>query len=404
VEWYDYAIYGYLATALAPVFFPELSKAAQYLGVFVSFAVAFLLRPFGAVIFGHLGDRYGRRAVLIATVALMSIGTFLIGAVPGYSTIGVAAPILLTVARCMQGLSAGGEAAGAAVFLVEYAPPTKRALYASPRNIGAALGSIVGAAVALAVTAVLSDTAFDAWGWRIPFLLSVPLGVVAYFMRRTLDETPQFKAAADAGETAETSVWGSIRLQHRAILILVGYGTVTTLAFYIFVGYMVTYLVVEAGVSRTFALWSNLLAVAVYAALCPVAAILCDRFGRRPILIGANIFFVCFSSPLIALAGISVAATIISQIIFAVGMSALISAHTVVMVELFPAKNRYSGSSIGLSIGGVIGGAGPLLSTYLISVTGSFYAPGLMVSVAAAVSLIVVWVAIPETGNRELAP
>jgi len=281
VEWFDFAVYGFLATTIAQQFFPSGDASAALLKTFAVFAVAFAFRPLGGIFFGMLGDRIGRKRTLAMTILLMAGATTLIGLLPTYAAIGVAAPILLSLIRCAQGFSAGGEYAGACAYLMEHAPSDKRAWYGSFVPVSTFSAFAAAAVVAYALEASLSAEAMGSWGWRLPFLIAAPLGLVGLYLRWKLDETPAFQAVKEEHAVAHSPLKETLRNHGAAICCLGAFVSLTALSFYMFTTYFATYLQVAGGLSRAMALLVSLIALIFAAAICPLAGWYSDRVGRR---------------------------------------------------------------------------------------------------------------------------
>ncbi|WP_122236595.1 MFS transporter, partial [Pseudomonas syringae] len=320
VEWFDFAVYGFLATTIALQFFPSGDSSAALLKTFAVFAVAFAFRPLGGVFFGMLGDRIGRKKTLAMTILLMAGATTLIGLLPTYAAIGVMAPILLTIIRCAQGFSAGGEYAGACAYLMEHAPRTQRAWYGSFVPVSTFSAFAAAAVVAYALESSLSTEAMGSWGWRLPFLIAAPLGLVGLYLRWKLDETPAFQAVAEGHAVAHSPLKDTLRHHAAAMCCLGAFVSLTALSFYMFTTYFATYLQVAGGLSRATALLVSLIALAFAAALCPLAGAYSDRVGRRVTMATACILLmvVVFPSFLMASSG-SFIASIIGVMLLAVG-------------------------------------------------------------------------------------
>lgn len=406
VEWFDFAVYGFTATLLAKVFFPASDGVTALLQTFAIFAVAFAMRPLGGAIFGRLGDRIGRKQVLALTVILMSISTAVIGLLPSFATIGILAPILLTIARCVQGLSAGGEYAGAAAYVIEHAPDDKRARYASAMP-AATFGSFAAAAsVTWALTEWLGESGMLAWGWRVPFLISVPLGLVAFYIRAKLEESPAFKEAlAEEGEETiqHTTIRSVIRKEWHAMAVVAGYISITGLSFYMFSTYMTTFLQEVVGMPANQVLLSNVLALLFATALAPVMGIICDKVGRKPIMYASAILLGGLGVPAYVLAGHGVFATALgSQVMLAVGAVAANVVTAVLLSEAFATMNRYTASAITYNVSyAIFGGTAPYVATFLVDRTGTAISPAIYLAVICAGGLIAILL-MPETKGRPL--
>jgi MFS transporter, MHS family, proline/betaine transporter len=392
VEWYDYSVYGFFATVIASQFFPSEDRVASLLATFAVFAVAFFMRPVGAFVFGHYGDTIGRRNTLAAAVIMMGIATLMIGVLPSYAQIGVLAPILLVVARLLQGFSAGGEWSGSAAFMVEYAPENKRGLYGSWQQVSIVAGLLVGSAMGGLLGTVLSEDALNAWGWRIPFILGMVVALVGLYLRLRVEDTPAFRIIEEKEEITEAPVKESFTAHWRESLTAIGFTVAWTVAYYILLTYMPTYVSETLGVPLTQALLSNAIGLVVLMALIPFTAALSDRIGRKPLLIAFSALIALLTYPLFLLASTQVLAFIVlAQILFGVIISLFSGPGPAALVEMFPTNVRYSALGVSYNIAvAAFGGTAPFIATYLISRTGSNFSPGFYLIAAAVVTLIVV--------------
>src|SRR5215813_12561585 len=282
LEWYDFAIYGYFASAIGRQFFPHEDAVAQLLSVFGVFALGYLMRPLGGVLVGHIGDQFGRRAALTFSVVAMAIPTFLIGLLPAYQTIGVLAPIGLTLLRVVQGLSVGGEYPSSMVFLVEHAPEGRRGLMGALAATGGAIGTLLGSAVGAAIAASMSITALDAWGWRIPFLLGLVAGIAGYFLRRQVLET------GVAEKRKRAPIVETLHDHWRVIAAFAGLSVFSAVTFYIAFVYMVSWLQTADGIPPSRSLEINTFSMVVSLPVLIAAGWLSDRLGRKPLMLLAS--------------------------------------------------------------------------------------------------------------------
>ena len=403
VEWFDFAVYGFLATTIAEQFFPSADASAALLKTFAVFAVAFAFRPLGGIFFGMLGDRIGRKKTLAMTILLMAGATTLIGLLPTYAAIGVAAPILLSLIRCAQGFSAGGEYAGACAYLMEHAPHNKRAWYGSfiPVSTFAAFAS--AAVVAYALEASLSAQDMGSWGWRLPFLIAAPLGLVGLYLRWKLDETPAFQAVAKKHAVAHSPIRETLRNHGGAMCYLGAFISLTALSFYMFTTYFATYLHVAGGLTRAMALLVTLIALTFAALICPLAGLYSDWIGRRKTVVTAAILLtvVVFPAFLMASSG-SFAASIVGVMLLATGAVLCNVVTAALLSETFPTRTRYTASAITYNMAYTLfGGTAPLVATWLITTTGSNLSPAFYL-VAVAVLALVGGLALPETSRVSL--
>jgi MFS transporter, MHS family, proline/betaine transporter len=402
-EWFDYATYGFLAATLGAVFFPSGNETAQLLSAFAVFALTFFVRPLGGVFFGPLGDRIGRQRVLATTILLMAGATFVIGLLPSYATIGILAPILLLLLRLVQGFSAGGEYGGASTFMVEYAPDERRGYYASWLEFGTLVGFSLGAGLVTFMTFVLSQDAMTSWGWRIPFLIALPLGIVGLYLRTRLEDTPGFRALENAGEVAEAPLRELFRSNWRDLLLCGGIVIIYNLANYTLLTYMPSYLSDSLGISDTAGLLLLFIAILVMLVVITFVGSFSDRVGRKPVLIGAMIGFVVLTYPAFLLisvgSGVSVMAGLL---IFALLQVLLLGTLPATLPALFPTKERYSGFAISYNVStAAFGGTAPFVATALVSATGNQFMPAFYVMAAALVSSIPIWL-MAETAKRPL--
>ncbi|WP_413810897.1 MFS transporter [Streptomyces sp. OE57] len=406
VEWFDFGVYGFQATVIATAFFPGHDPTAGLLATFGIFAVAFFIRPVGAIVLGRLGDRVGRRATLSLVVLMMSGSTALVGVLPTHASVGTLAPVLLLVLRLVQGFSAGGEYSGASAFVVEYAPRERRGLYASVLSMSTNAASLCGLGLAALLTQALGDTAMQSWGWRIPFLLALPLGLVGLYLRLRVDDTPEFLALRRDAEVESAPLKATWHGQRRAIGVVFGVVTFNAVAFYVLGSYWPTYLTSVVGLPRTTALWSSAATYLVLIALVPVFGHLSDRYGRRPLMTYAACGLTLLAVPAFLLSSVGgFWPAFAGQLLFVSVAGATGPVVTVLLVEMFPTNVRYTASSIGYNLSYLVfGGTAPYVATFLISRTGSNLSPAVYITVIALVSLLVIRFCLPETAPRAVEP
>jgi len=407
IEWYDFGLYGFFAVTISALFFPSSDPAAALLSTFAVFALGFLVRPLGAFAFGWVGDRVGRRASLLAAVIMMSLSTVLLGVLPTYETIGVFATVLLVVLRLFQGLCAGGEYAGATIYVVEHAPKGWRGRYGSLSPAAVGIGTATAALVSLIVTSSVSDASLESWGWRIPFLISGPLGVIAIILRMRIEETPEFKAVRAAGEVTESApLTEALRVAKKSMATVFGWNMLNGVSFYMLTGFTVAYMMKVAELSYTMALGALALALVFYTAVSPCYGYCVDKIGRRPVAMFSSIgmglyaplaFYLLqqqtFASCLAALAGIA---------LFAAGVTSIVA---VSMVDLFPARIRFSAGAVPYQLSiAVFGGTAPYVATWLGN-TDLDLAPGYYLAVISAVATVIAWFGfkgVDEDSNAEM--
>ncbi|WP_329056728.1 MFS transporter [Streptomyces sp. NBC_01453] len=409
IEYFDYASYSYLATTIAVVFFPSEDRSVALLSTFAVFGLSFLVRPLGALLWGILGDRMGRKRVLGTTILLMSGSTLAIGLVPGYSTIGVAAPALLLLLRITQSFSAAGEYAGAGTFIAEYSPDKRRGLLTGFVPMSSAAGFLLASVMATLMYANLSAGSMESWGWRLPFLMAGPLGLIGLYLRFRLEDTPEYLKLADreydAPKTAQQetghkpSFMASLPRMGRLLLVM----ALNAGGYYLLLSYIPTYLIEETGMSQGDSNLVVTISLVCYIAIIPCTAALSDRFGRRRILLAACVLLIALSYPLMM--AISVGGVLVSTVVLVVFLT-MFSLNDAVFpsffAETFTTRSRYLGFALPFNVGAALfGGVAPYVGTWLISWTGSSYSPAFFLIAVALLSLIGV-AASRETARKPL--
>ncbi|AJP01507.1 MFS transporter [Streptomyces cyaneogriseus subsp. noncyanogenus] len=365
IEFYDFFVYGTAAAlVLGPLFFPAFSPLAGTLAAFATFGVGFVARPLGSVLFGHIGDRHGRRPVLVASLLLTGASTVAVGCVPTYGAIGVAAPVLLVLLRFLQGLGLGGEWGGAVLLTAEHAPPERRALWSSFPQIGPAVGFLLANGVMLALSATLSDAQFAQWGWRVPFWMAGGLAVAGLWLRSSLTESPRFLEIDDHARVPLAEV---VRDHWRLVLLTAGALSVGYAIFYAVTTWSLAYATERLGVSRSVMLTCIMAAVLVKGAVTPLAALLADRYGRRPLCLAGCTAAVLWMFPMVALlatgAPLPMFVGFLGAMLAFITMFAVIAAY---LPELYEPRVRCTGAAVGYNLGGVLGGAlTPIVATAL---------------------------------------
>lgn len=391
IEWYEFAVYGFLATVIAQNFFTLQGESAMtgIILTWASFAVAFFFRPLGAMIFGRIGDRIGRKPTLVAVLILMTLATAAIGFVPVYASIGIAAPLLLTLLRILQGLFAGGEYGGAVSLMTEFAPKGKRGLYGAWQSLTVAFGLLAGAAVVATLSAVMSPESLHAWGWRIPFISALPMGLVALWLRMQLEETPTFSNTqrADRPPTAPRS-----GLVLSVILLGIGRVMVWSAAGYTYLVVMPTYLqsVLHTGLNQ--ALVIAVLSNIGFALTILPAGMLSDRIGRKPVMIAASVLLLVCAWPLLKVLQMPDIGLLVKCLIvlFAGAMVGMLAGPGPAMLaEMFPTHVRYTGLGLAYSLSNALfSGCAGLIISGLIKQTGNNDIPAYYVIVTAAISIL----------------
>ncbi|HEY4577921.1 MAG TPA: MFS transporter [Yaniella sp.] len=403
VEWFDYGAYSYLAVVIAAVFFPSEDLTEGLIWTFALFAVSFLVRPFGGFIWGHIGDRVGRRNALAWSILLMTLATVCIGLLPGASQIGLWAPALLLFFRMLQGFSASGEYAGASAYLVEYAPDGKRGMYAAVVPGSTAAGLLFGSLMATLLTGTLSDPQMESWGWRLPFLLAAPLGLIGIYIRRKLEDSPAFQEMSKEDEVVKAPVWALFRDHWRTLVRATAAVLLNAVGFYVILTYMPTYLSQTVGIDPTLANVSTTASLFTYIGFIFLTGYLSDRFGRRKVLMSASILFALFTVPAFLLLGTeNFVVILLVQVLLGAMLTLNDGSLASFLAENFPTRVRYTGFAVSFNVGNaVFGGTAPAIATMLIATTGSAIAPGWYLVGAAIIALIAVALS-PETSDKPL--
>ncbi|MDO4784169.1 MAG: MFS transporter [Propionibacteriaceae bacterium] len=391
IEWFDYASYGYLAAVIATVFFPAEDESVGLMAAFTVFALSFLLRPIGAVFWGNWGDKYGRRWALSWSIIIMSAATFLIGILPGYAAIGIAAPTLLLILRMVQGFSASGEYAGAAAFLAEYAPEGKRGLYTSLVPASTAAGLLVGSLFVTVLHTTLNPESLASWGWRIPFLLAGPLGLIGRYIRVHLEDSPVYQHLVEgaARNVAKAPVREVLSKHSKSVLIAFGVTCLNAAGFYLVLSYMPTYLAEELKLDHTSAFLASTIALSVYIGSIFFMGHISDVVGRKRMLIIACVLFIVLTVPLFALLNTSSFLVIVLvEIAFVILLSTNDGTLATFLAETFPTRVRYTGFALSFNTANaLLGGTAPVVATWLISETGSTMAPAFYLAAVALAAL-----------------
>ena len=397
LEWYDFGVYAFFATTIGHTFFAGSDKTTALLSSFAVFGVGFLMRPLGGIIIGRFGDTHGRKAALTLTIMTMALGTVMVGVLPGYASIGVAAPALLVVARLIQGFSAGGEWGGSTAFMAEWAPSGHRGWYASFQQASIAASLVLGSATGALFTSLLSPDALNSWGWRVPFLFGIVLAAIGGWLRANVDETPVYRAAtAQPAAQTESGFVPALRA--------FGFTIHWTVAFYILLSYMPTFNRQHAGVSAAQGLWSTTICVLVLMVLIPPFGALSDRVGRKPLLLASCAFFVVLTLPLfsVILGQPGFLVLVLIQALFGAAIALFSGAGPAAIVEMFQTIGRSSWMTPAYALAvAIFGGFAPFIATWLISATGSPMAPAYYVMAGSVVSFLVIW-RMPETAHDEL--
>ncbi|WP_369055202.1 glycine betaine/L-proline transporter ProP [Burkholderia gladioli] len=408
MEWFDFGVYSYIAVTLGQVFFPSSNPSAQLLATFGTFAAAFLVRPLGGMVFGPLGDRIGRQRVLAMTMILMALGTFSIGLIPGYDSIGIMAPVLLLVARLVQGFSTGGEYGGAATFIAEFSTDKRRGFMGSFLEFGTLIGYVMGAGVVALLSALLSHEALLSWGWRVPFLVAGPLGLIGLYIRMKLEETPAFKRQAELREVQDKAMpkvnfRETLGRHWRAMLLCVGLVLIFNVTDYMALSYLPSYLSSTLHFDESHGLMLVLLVMALMMPMTLAAGRLSDLVGRKPVMLAGCIGLLALSIPALMLIRTGEMLPVFGGLlILGVLLSCFCGVMPSALPALFPTEIRYGALAIGFNISvSLFGGTTPLVTAWLVDRTGNLMMPAYYLMGAAVIGAISV-LSLRETARQPL--
>ncbi|KGE09491.1 MULTISPECIES: glycine betaine/L-proline transporter ProP [Burkholderia] len=409
MEWFDFGVYSYIAVTLGQVFFPSSNPSAQLLATFGTFAAAFLVRPLGGMVFGPLGDRIGRQRVLAMTMILMALGTFSIGLIPGYDSIGIMAPVLLLVARLVQGFSTGGEYGGAATFIAEFSTDKRRGFMGSFLEFGTLIGYVMGAGVVALLSALLSHEALLSWGWRVPFLVAGPLGLIGLYIRMKLEETPAFKRQAELREAQDKAMpkvnfRETLGRHWRAMLLCVGLVLIFNVTDYMALSYLPSYLSSTLHFDESHGLMLVLLVMVLMMPMTLAAGRLSDLVGRKPVMLAGCIGLLALSIPALMLIRTGEMLPVFGGLlILGVLLSCFCGVMPSALPALFPTEIRYGALAIGFNISvSLFGGTTPLVTAWLVDRTGNLMMPAYYLMGAAVIGAISV-LSLRETARQPLA-
>jgi MHS family proline/betaine transporter-like MFS transporter len=373
LEWYDYALYGHMAFIFSRIFFPSDGDPSMALILtYLTFAAGFISRPVGAVIFGRIGDKYGRKKSLVAAMILMAIPTGCIGLLPTYDMIGYAAPLLLLTIRILQGLSLGGAFSGSISYVVEHAPPAQRGRIGSVMMLSLVIGFLFGSMVSTIFANVLSPEDFESWGWRIPFFLGVGIGLVGFYIREHGEESPVYEEAKKSGTLSQTPLKDAFTKHPMRMFEAFSIYLFVTIPFYMISIYMISYSQSHLGLTSENALLINSVAMAsMFLTIWP-AAKLCDRYGRKPVLMTAILLMLALTAPAFhMMQGGEFMSVLLGQVILGLILGIYLAPVPAVLVEIFPTSIRFTGMSLSYNFCAIIGGFTPSAAEYLIRETGS---------------------------------
>lgn len=411
MEWFDFGVYGFVAATLGKVFFPDASPAVQTIAALGTFSVPFLVRPLGGVFFGLMGDKFGRQKVLSLTIIIMAISTFLIGLIPSYLSIGLWAPILLLLCKLAQGFSVGGEYTGAAVFVAEYAPDRQRGFLGSWLDFGSIAGFVLGAGLVVLLQTSLTEETFQDWGWRIPFLIAGPLGILGLYLRHAAEETPAFTEQLEKMEKEDraalterpTVSFGEIFSKYRkALLICIGMVLVTNITYYMLLTYMPTYLSSSLGYAEEHGVFIIVVVMIGMLFVQPVVGFVSDKIGRKPFLMAGSLGLLIFAIPAFHFIGSDSNVQIfLGLLILAVLLNCLTGVMASTLPALFPTRLRYSALAASFNIAIIVAGLTPTVAAWLVEQTNNLLVPAYYLMFASVIGLITA-LFLPETANRPL--
>lgn len=411
MEWFDFGVYGFVAFALGKVFFPEASPSVQTIAALATFSVPFLVRPLGGVFFGVMGDRFGRQKVLSATIILMAISTFCIGLIPSYDSIGLLAPILLLLCKLVQGFSVGGEYTGAAVFVAEFAPDRRRGFLGSWLDFGSIAGFVLGAGVVVVLSSILGEARFLEWGWRVPFFLAAPLGLIGLYLRHAAEETPAFTEQLERMEKEDQDAVGSaprisfkeiVATYWRSLLVCVGIVLVTNVTYYMLLTYMPTYLSHNLHYTEDHGVLIIIVVMIGMLFVQPVVGWASDRIGRRPFIAAGSLGLLVAAIPAFHLINSGNTGWIfVGLLLLAVLLNCLIGVMAATLPAMFPTRVRYSALATAFNISVILCGVTPTVAAWLVESTGNLMMPAYYLMAAALVGLVTAWL-MRETANRPL--
>ncbi len=411
MEWFDFGVYGFVAVALGEVFFPGANPGLQMIAALATFSVPFLVRPLGGLFFGRLGDKFGRQKVLAVTIIIMSISTVSIGLIPSYATIGIWAPILLLLAKLAQGFSVGGEYTGAAIFVAEYSPDRKRGFLGSWLDFGSIAGFILGAGVVILITSIVGNENFLSWGWRLPFFIAAPLGLLGIYLRHALEETPTFQQHVDKidsnsrkeiAEPPRVSFREIFTKQWRALIVSVGLVIATNVTYYMLLTYMPSYMSHSLHYPEDHGL---IIIIAIMVGMLfvqPFMGLMSDRFGRRPfVIIGSIGLFILAIPSFILIQSNVIGLIFLGFLILAVLLNCFIGVMASTLPAMFPTNIRYSALAIAFNVSVMVAGITPTFAAWLVEATHNLFVPAYYLMVVALIGLVT-GIYMKETANKPL--
>lgn len=391
IEWYEFAVYGYMAVVMGQVFFPNGNASTQIIASFATFAIAFLARPFGGFVFGWIGDRLGRKRALNLTLILMTISTFLIGLIPSYATIGITAPIVLILFRLIQGFSGGGEASGAAIFVAEHCQDNHRTYMTSWVELGCMAGFVFGAALSMMMRQIFTAQELTEWAWRLPYLFSAPLAYIGIYIRNRLEESPNYVAAVSEHRAGKHSFsWRELGQHRGAMLRSAGLMIANNIGIFIVLTYMPTWLVSTLQLSPTNSFIVGIFPMFFVLILIPIFAKWADKIGRKKIMMMGSVGMIIFALPCFyVLQEGTIPMKFLAMVILNICPAFLLSSILAKVPSLFPIHIRFTGMAVSYNVAvALFAGTAPMINAWLISVTGNHYIPAYYLIVGALVGVI----------------
>jgi MFS transporter, MHS family, proline/betaine transporter len=371
LEWYDFVLFVQFAPFIGKLFFPSDDPQASLLAVFGVFAAGFIMRPIGGVLFGFLGDKFGRKISVILPILIMSVPTAFIGLLPTYSVIGVYAPIALTIIRLMQGIALGGGFSGCMTFLVEHSPKTQRGLIGSASMFSLGIGVIFGILISMLFSCTMSEESFQTWGWRLPFIASIAIGTVALYIRHNVHESPVYLKAKENGTLSKQPLKDLLKNHKKTLFLAIGIYLTVTVPFYTFSAYFNSFMINRVGFTLNDSMIINAIAIFMFMLAVVISGYLSDIFGRKKILVIAACLIICFTYPTFYLLSLGVFKyALIGQIIFGMAVGMYFGPIPAMLVEIFPTSIRFSGLSLSYNLcAAIFGGTTPYMYEYLLSKT-----------------------------------
>jgi MHS family proline/betaine transporter-like MFS transporter len=403
VEWYDFTLYLYFATVLSRVFFG--GGNGSLVATLGGFAIAYLMRPLGAVVFGHIGDRYGRRRMMLASVAMMTVAMLVTGLLPTREQIGPLAGWLLLLLRCVMGFSVGGEYTGVVAYLLEGSPPTRRGLITSSASAASEIGALLAVGLSALTVHSLSAVALDSWGWRIPFFVGAALASSVWIARSTMQESPDFERQQDQGTVPIHPVRYTLAYHRVGVLRAFAISALGSITYYVGITYVPAFLTTIGKLGEGDALWLSTIAAVAVILVTPITGALSDRFGRKPVLIALAVCSAVLPMTMFALmAGASKGLALVGAVILACVAGGVSAVGAVATAEQFPGEGRLSGLALGATgATAIFGGLTPFIAQVLMGRTGSAMVPGAMIALV-ALCILPVAVLMPETSPLRRRP